>query len=99
MSQDEISNPMELVNGVCARAARDAGLKARLLADPRATLAQETGLTIPKDWELEVSEAPDGTVQVGLANEDIPEEYLELVSGGLYARESDCYSQPPPKFW
>ncbi len=82
MSQGDVSNPMHLVNGVCASAASDAGLKARLLADPRATLIEETGLTIPKDWELVASEAPDGTVQVGLVNEDIPEEYLELVSGG-----------------
>ena len=86
MSQGEISNPMELVNGVCASAASDAGLKARLLADPRATLAQETGLTIPEDWEFEAREAPDGTVQVELVNEDIPEEYLQLVSGGDLGR-------------
>ena len=82
MSQGDVSNPMDLVNGVCASADRDAGLKARLLADPRATLAQETGLTIPQDWELVASEAPDGTVRVELANENIPEEYLQLVSGG-----------------
>ena len=82
MSQGDMSNPMDLVNGVCASAVSDAGLKARLLADPRATLAQETGLTIPKGWELVASEAPDGTVQVELVNEDIPEEYLQLVSGG-----------------
>ena len=83
MSQGELSNPMDLVNEVCVRAGSDAGLKARLLADPRATLSQETALTIPKDWELVASEAPDGTVRVELVNEDIPEAYLELVSGGL----------------
>jgi hypothetical protein len=82
MSQGELSNPMDLVNGVCVRAGSDAGLKARLLADPRATLAQETALTIPDDWELVASEATDGTVRVELVNEDIPELYLELVSGG-----------------
>jgi len=83
MSQGDLSNPMDLVNGVCARAASNAGLKARLLADPGATLTEESGLTIPKDWELVASEAADGTVQVELTNEDIPEEYLELVSGGF----------------
>lgn len=82
MSQGEVSNPMDLVNDVCARAASDAGLKARLLADPRATLIEETGLTIPEDWELVASEAVDGTVRVELTNEDIPEEYLQLISGG-----------------
>ena len=82
MSQGELSNPMDLVNGVCVSAASDADLKARLLADPRATLTEETALTIPKDWELVASEAPDGRVRVELANENIPEEYLQLVSGG-----------------
>lgn len=89
MSQGELSNPMDLVKGVCANAASDAGLKARLLADPRATLAQETGLTIPGDWELVASEAPDGTIRVDLANENIPDQYLELVSGGFENRSPD----------
>ena len=92
MSQGDVSNPMDLVNGVCARAASDADLKARLLADLRATLAQEAGLTIPKDWELQASEAPDGTVRVELTNEDIPEEYLQLVTGGLSSHR--CYIRP-----
>ena len=82
MSQGDVSNLMDLVNGVCARAASDADLKARLLADPRATLAQETELTIPEDWELVASEAADGAVRVELVNDEIPAEYLDLVSGG-----------------
>lgn len=82
MAQDDVSNPMDLVDGLCASAAIDAGLKSRLLADPRATLIEETGLTIPNGWEFVASEAADGTVRVELTNEDIPEEYLQLVSGG-----------------
>jgi hypothetical protein len=83
MSQGGVNNPMDLVDGVCVRASSDSDLKARLLADPRATLLEETALTIPSDWELVASEAADGTVRVELANEDIPDAYLELVSGGL----------------
>ena len=82
MSQGEMKNTMDLVDAVCASAASDADLKARLLADPRATLAQETALTIPDDWELVASEAPNGTVRIELVNDEIPEEYLDLVSGG-----------------
>ncbi len=93
MSQGDSSNPLHLVNDVCARAASDADLKARLLADPRATLAQETELIIPDDWELVASEAADGTVRVDLVNYDIPEEYLELVSGGG-EEDSDCQNDP-----
>ena len=89
MSQGDLSNPMDLVNGVCVRASSDQDLKARLLADPRAKLTEETGLTIPEDWVLVASEAADGTVRVELANEDIPEAYLELVSGGLPPSSSD----------
>ncbi len=89
MSQGELSNPMALVDEVCVRAGSDAGLKERLLADPRTTLAAETALTIPKDWELMASEAPDGTVRVELVNDDIPELYLELVSGGLPPESSN----------
>jgi len=83
MAQGEMKDPMSLVRGVCVSAASDADLKARLLDDPRATLTQETGLSIPDDWELVATEASDGTVRVELANEDIPDQYLELVSGGL----------------
>ena len=89
MSQGGVNNPMDLVDGVCVRASSDADLKARLLADPRATLTEETALTIPSDWVLVASEAADGTVRVELANEDIPEAYLELVSGGLPPSSSD----------
>jgi hypothetical protein len=91
MSQGDLSNPMDLVNGVCARAASDAGLKARLLADPRATLVEETALTIPDGWELAAREAPDGTIRVELVNEEIPDEYLELISGGCTGGESNPF--------
>ncbi len=93
MSQGDVSNPMDLVNGVCDRAVSDEGLKARLIADPRGTLVAETGLSIPDDWELVASQASDGTVQVGLVNEDIPETYLELVSGGVPGT-SQCGTPP-----
>ena len=82
MSQGALSSPMDLVIEVCARAGSDAGLKARLLASPRATLVEEAALTIPDDWELVASQAADGSVRVELANDEIPDEYLDLVSGG-----------------
>ncbi len=89
MSQNDANSPMDLVDGVCVRASNDVDLKARLLADPRTTLLEETALTIPSDWELVASEAADGTVRVELANEDIPDAYLELVSGGLPESSTD----------
>ena len=91
MSQGGMKNLMDLVDDVCASAANDANLKARLLTDPRATLAQETALTIPDDWELVASEAPNGTVRIELVNDEIPEDYLDLVSGGCSGGSNVCH--------
>jgi hypothetical protein len=78
-----MTESMERVNAVCQRAGLDAELKAALLADPRGTLERETGMTIPAGWELAAVESADGSVSVELANDEIPEEYLTLVTGGL----------------
>ena len=91
MSQGEMKNTMDLVDAVCVSAASDAGLKARLLADPRATLAQEIALTVPDDWELVAREAPNGTVRIELVNDEIPDEYLDLVSGGCSGGNNVCH--------
>lgn len=83
MSEAMKSNPMDLVDGVCQRARVDGELKASLMADPRATLERETGLSIPAGWDLAARESADGSVSVELVSDEIPEEYLELVQGGL----------------
>ena len=83
MNDSTKNNPMDLVEAVCQRARGEEELKAALLADPRGTLQRETGLMIPDGWDLAASESPDGTVQVELVNDEIPEQYLELVQGGL----------------
>jgi len=83
------NNPLALVEELCNRANQDATLKARLLADPRATIESETGLQIPSGWIIAATSLADGTVNVDLANEDIPDEYLELVSGGLPESSTD----------
>ena len=77
------NNPLALVEELCNRANQDATLKARLLADPHATIESETGIQIPDGWVIAATSLADGRVNVDLANEDIPDEYLELVSGGL----------------
>ncbi len=68
---------------------QDEGLKERLLADPHATIESETGIQIPDGWIIAATSLADGTVNVDLANEEIPEEYLELVSGGLPESSTD----------
>ena len=83
MNDSMKSNPIELVEAVCQRARGDEKLKAALLADPRGTLQHETGLTIPMDWDVVTSESADGAVHVELVKDQIPEQYLEFVQGGM----------------
>ncbi len=63
-------------------AASDASFREALLADPRGALGGRLGLVIPDDWELEVFEGADGAVEVRFADDQIPDDALELVSGG-----------------
>ena len=90
MSESMRSSPMDLVQAVCQRARGDAELKAALVADPRGTLQRETGLMIPAGWGLIASESAEGTVQVELINDEIPEQYLELVQGGSNQTSASC---------
>ena len=83
------ANPLALVEELCLRANQDEGLKERLLADPHATIESETGIQIPDGWIIAATSLADGTENVDLANEEIPEEYLELVSGGLPESSTD----------
>lgn len=94
MTRDDTNDPMALVQEVCTRAASDAELRGRLLADPASTLAEEIGLRIPADWELQASETSDGVVRVELVNSELPEEYLEMISGGRNY-SSKCYDWWP----
>ncbi len=94
MAGDEAIDPMTLVQEVCTRAASDTELRGRLLADPASTLTDEIGLRIPADWELQASETSEGTVRVELVNSELPEEYLEMISGGRNY-SSKCYDWWP----
>jgi hypothetical protein len=69
------------VDELLARAQSDSDLRARLLADPRGTIAAETGMTVPADWAL-VATDNGGVVELGFENGELPEEYLAIVSGG-----------------
>ena len=77
---DDLTTTM---NTLVAQANGDLDLRARLLADPVATIGAETGLTVPDDWHVVASEGTDGSVNLGFANDELPLDYLELVSGGL----------------
>jgi len=89
-----MSNPQSAIDALIARAADDADLRARLLDDPRGTIQAETGMTIPADWTIVASESA-GSVELGFANGELPEEYLEMVSGG----QQQCGQSDDAKDW
>jgi len=71
------------ISALMKRASADADLRARLVADPNATILAETGLEVPEDWNITVIDNANGTVNLGFVNDELPLDYLELVSGGL----------------
>ena len=71
------------INSLMDRASTDDDLRARLVANPEATITAETGLQVPDDWNIEVLHNADGSVILGFVNDELPLDYLELVSGGL----------------
>jgi len=70
------------INDLTARANADEALRARLTADPHGTIQAETGMTVPADWNIVIIDNADGTIEIGFANDDVPDDYLALVSGG-----------------
>ena len=69
------------IDALLERASTDSALRDRLMADPRATIQEETGMTVPADWNL-IATQDDGAVSLGFENDELPDEYLALVSGG-----------------
>ena len=70
------------IDALIGRANSDSELRARLIADPTATITAETCMTVPAEWDIVSSEAADGSVSLGFVNDELPMEYLELISGG-----------------
>ncbi len=69
------------VDSLIARADQDSSFREQLVADPRAVIESETGMVVPLDWDVVAISTDDG-LALQLANEELPDEYLELVAGG-----------------
>ena len=68
---------------VAMKAAEDDGFRARLIADPRATLEAETGLRLPDDYRLHVHEESATDAHLVLPPKPaLSLEQLDRVAGG-----------------
>ncbi|MCY4385293.1 MAG: NHLP leader peptide family RiPP precursor [Nitrospinae bacterium] len=74
----------EMLKQIVDKSALDADFRQQLLADPKSTISQELGITIPDSMNVVVHESDMETVHLALPPDPhITEEQLEAVSAGL----------------
>ncbi len=86
--KDDNNHVLGAVEHLIARANDDPALRERLVQDPSATITSEAGLDVPQDWDIRAVVRDDG-VALEFANSELPDEYLELVSGGCQCHFRD----------
>ena len=74
----------DMLRQVVEKSALDEAFRQALLADPKATISQELGITIPESMTIKVHESDMQTVHLALPPDpNITEEQLEAISAGL----------------
>ena len=74
----------EMLNHIVEKSALDAEFRQQLLADPKAAISDELGISIPESMNVMVHESDMQTVHLALPPDpNITEEQLEAVSAGL----------------
>ena len=74
----------EMLAQVVEKSAVDADFREQLLADPKAAISSELGITIPDSMNIIIHESDMQTVHLALPPDpNITEEQLEAVSAGL----------------
>jgi Nitrile hydratase, alpha chain len=86
MSETAAHGRRELEDKIVARAWADESFRERLKADPRAAVAEETGVTVPESVAIEVlEETPTKAYLVIPSNRmAISDESLDVAGGGGY---------------
>ncbi|MGF1470898.1 MAG: NHLP leader peptide family RiPP precursor [Rubrobacteraceae bacterium] len=96
MSESSGNDPQEMRRRMLQRSVEDEEFRQRLLADPRATIEQETGDRLPEELEIRcVEETPDTVYlvlppnpQVSGRSNELSANQLESVAGGWWG---SCY--------
>ena len=74
----------EMKAHITARAVADAGFRENLIADPKAVVSAELGISIPEAFNIQVHEDNDTTSTLTLPPSDrLTEAELELAAGGV----------------
>ena len=74
----------EMLQHLVDKSALDADFRQQLLADPKTTISQELGVTMPESMTIKIHESDMQTVHLALPPDPhITEEQLEAISAGL----------------
>ncbi len=74
----------EMLRQIVEKSALDTDFRQQLLADPKAAISDELGISIPDSMNIMVHESDMQTVHLALPPDpNITEEQLEAVSAGL----------------
>ena len=74
----------EMLQHIVEKSALDEEFRRALLANPKSTISEELGITIPDSMNIEVHESDMQTVHLALPPDpNLTEEQLEAISAGL----------------
>lgn len=74
----------DMLQQIVEKSALDADFRQSLLTDPKTTISEELGITIPESMEIKVHESDMQTVHLALPPDPhLTEEQLEAISAGL----------------
>ena len=74
----------EMLQEIIEKSSLDAEFRQALLADPKTTISDELGITIPDSMTIKIHQSDMQTVHVALPPDpNITEEQLEAISAGL----------------
>lgn len=74
----------QMLQQIVEKSALDDGFRQALLADPKATISKELGVTIPEAMTIKIHESDMQTVHLALPpSANITEEQMEAISAGL----------------
>jgi len=83
------------IDAILARAKEDTSFRDLLVTNPKAAIFEATGMSVPADWNIVSGLSDSGHVELEFENGELPEDYLDMVSGGMYRKgvggdPSDC---------
>ena len=74
----------EMLRQIVDKSALDTEFRQQLLSDPKSTITEELGITMPESMNVVVHESDMQTVHIALPPDpNITEEQLEAISAGL----------------